>query len=87
VLASAAGLLAVGLVRRWHWSRRWVIALEAVWLVGSVLLLAAPIGRDSALYGGCSKIKEAHHPDNPKPEKRNRRYGAQRDPEAAIPTP
>ena len=44
VLASAACLLAVGLVRRWRWSRRWVIALEAICLAGSVLLLVVPIG-------------------------------------------
>jgi hypothetical protein len=44
LLASLTCLLAVGLVRRWRRSRRWVIALEAVCLAGSVLLLAVPIG-------------------------------------------
>jgi hypothetical protein len=44
LLASLTCLLAIGLVRRWRRSRRWVIALEAVCLVGSVLLLAVPIG-------------------------------------------
>jgi hypothetical protein len=44
VLGSVACLLAIGLVRRWPWSRRWAIALEAVSLAGSALLLAAPIG-------------------------------------------
>jgi len=44
LLASLTCLLAIGLVRRWRRSRRWVIALEAVCLGGSVLLLAVPIG-------------------------------------------
>ena len=44
LLASLTCLLAVGLVRRWRRSRQWVIALEAVCLAGSVLLLAVPIG-------------------------------------------
>ena len=44
LLASLTCLLAIRLVRRWRRSRRWVIALEAVCLVGSVLLLAVPIG-------------------------------------------
>ena len=44
LLASLTCLLAIGLVRRWRRSRRSVIALEAVCLGGSVLLLAVPIG-------------------------------------------
>lgn len=44
LLATLACILAIGLVRRSHWSRRWSIALETVCLVGSVLLLAVPIG-------------------------------------------
>lgn len=44
VLAAAACVLAIGLIRRWPWSRRWAIALESVCLVGSVLLLVVPIG-------------------------------------------
>jgi hypothetical protein len=44
VLALFACLLAIGLVRRRHWSRRWAIALEAVCLAGSALLLAIPLG-------------------------------------------
>ena len=44
LLATFACILAIGLVRRRHWSRRWSIALELVCLLGSVLLLAVPIG-------------------------------------------
>lgn len=44
VLAGFTCLLAIGLVRRRHWSRRWAIALEAGCLGGSLLLLAVPIG-------------------------------------------
>jgi hypothetical protein len=44
VLALFACLLAIGLVRRRHWSRRWAIALEAVCLAGSALLMAIPLG-------------------------------------------
>ena len=44
LLASLTVWLAVGLVRRWHRSRRWVLALETVCLAGSALLLAVPIG-------------------------------------------
>ena len=44
LLATLACILAIGLVRRHHWSRRWSIALETVCLLGSVLLLAVPIG-------------------------------------------
>lgn len=44
VLAFVTCLLAIGLVQRWHWTRRWAIALEAVCLGSSALLLAVPIG-------------------------------------------
>jgi hypothetical protein len=44
VLASLTCLLAIGLARRWRRSRRWVIALETVCLLGSALQLALPIG-------------------------------------------
>jgi hypothetical protein len=44
LLASFSCALAIGAVRRWHWSRRWAIALEAVCLASSALLLAVPIG-------------------------------------------
>jgi hypothetical protein len=44
VLALFACVLAIGLVRRRHWSRRWAIALETICLAGSVLLLAVPLG-------------------------------------------
>jgi hypothetical protein len=44
VLASFACVLAIGLVRRWRRARRWSIALESACLVGSILLLVAPIG-------------------------------------------
>jgi hypothetical protein len=43
-LASLALVLAIGIVRRRHWSRRWTIALEAVTLASSALLLAIPLG-------------------------------------------
>lgn len=44
LLASLTCMLAVALVRRRHWSRRWAIALEAVTLASSALLLAVPLG-------------------------------------------
>jgi hypothetical protein len=44
LLASFACLLAIGLIRRWRRARRWAIALESVCLVGSLLLLAVPLG-------------------------------------------
>jgi hypothetical protein len=44
LLASFACVLAIGLVRRWRRARRWSMALESVCLVGSVVLLVAPIG-------------------------------------------
>ena len=44
LLATLACILAIGLVRRRHWSRRWSIALETTCLLGSMLLLAVPIG-------------------------------------------
>ena len=44
MLATLACILAIGLVGRRHWSRRWAIALETVCLLGSVVLLAVPIG-------------------------------------------
>jgi hypothetical protein len=44
LLASFACLLAIGLIQRWRRARRWAIALESVCLVGSLLLLAVPLG-------------------------------------------
>jgi hypothetical protein len=44
VLASLTVMLAISVVRRRHWSRRWTIALEAVCLGSSALLLAIPLG-------------------------------------------
>jgi len=49
LLASFGCLLAIGLVRRWRRSRRWAIALEAVCLGGSILLLAVPVGSNHGL--------------------------------------
>jgi hypothetical protein len=44
VLAAVAAFLAVGLLKRRTRSRRWAIRLEIASLVGSLLLLALPIG-------------------------------------------
>jgi hypothetical protein len=44
LLASFACVLAIGLIRRRRRARRWAIALETVCLVGSLLLLAMPLG-------------------------------------------
>lgn len=44
LLALATCLLAVGVLWRRRKARRWVLALEIVCLVGSVLLIALPIG-------------------------------------------
>ena len=44
LLALATGLLAIGVLWRRRWARRWVIALEISCLIGSLLLLALPIG-------------------------------------------
>ena len=44
LLASLGVFLAIGLVRRQRWSRRWTIAIEAVCLAGSALHLLVPIG-------------------------------------------
>jgi hypothetical protein len=44
LLAAVACLIAIGLVRRRHWSRRWAIALETVCLGSAALQLAVPIG-------------------------------------------
>jgi hypothetical protein len=43
-LASFVCVPAIGLVRRWRRARRWSTGLECVCLVGSALLLVAPIG-------------------------------------------
>ena len=49
MLAPAAGLLlAVALLERRRWARRWAVRLEAVLLAGSLLSLAAPIGTSRA---------------------------------------
>jgi hypothetical protein len=44
LLAAFGCVLAIGLVRRSHWSRRWAMALEATCLGGSALLLVVPLG-------------------------------------------
>jgi hypothetical protein len=44
LLALATCLLAIGVLWRRRWARRWVFALEIVCLVGSLLLLVLPIG-------------------------------------------
>jgi uncharacterized membrane protein YfcA len=44
LLATFTCILAIALVRRRRWSRRWSIALETACVVGSMLLLAVPIG-------------------------------------------
>jgi hypothetical protein len=44
LLALATCLLAIGVLWRRRWARRWVIALEIVCLLGSLLLLVVPIG-------------------------------------------
>jgi hypothetical protein len=49
LLASAGCVLAIGLVRRRRWSRRWTIALEVVCLVGTGLHLAVPLGANRGL--------------------------------------
>lgn len=50
MLAAAAGLLlGAGLLERRRWARRWTLRLEVVCLVGSLLLLVAPLGTSRAL--------------------------------------
>ena len=49
VLAAAGYLLAIGLVRRSRRSRRIVLALEVICLLGSALLLAVPIGTNRGI--------------------------------------
>jgi len=49
VLAVAGYLLAIGLVRRSRRSRRIVLALEVICLLGSALLLAVPIGANRGI--------------------------------------
>jgi hypothetical protein len=49
VLAAAGYLLAIGLVRRSRRSRRIVLALEVICLLGSALLLAVPIGANRGI--------------------------------------
>jgi len=44
LLALATCLLAIGVLWRRRWARRWVIALEITCLIGSLLLLLLPIG-------------------------------------------
>ena len=44
LLALATCLLAIGVLWRRRWARRWVIALEVTCLIGSLLLLVLPIG-------------------------------------------
>jgi hypothetical protein len=44
LLALGTTMLAIGLLWRRRYARRWVMRLEAVSLVGSLLLLAVPIG-------------------------------------------
>jgi hypothetical protein len=44
LLALATCLLAIGVLWRRRRARRWVIALEVICLIGSLLLLVLPIG-------------------------------------------
>jgi hypothetical protein len=44
LLALATCLLAIGVIWRRRWARRWVFVLEVMCLVGSLLLLLLPIG-------------------------------------------
>ena len=44
LLASVVVFMAIAMVRRRRWSRRWTIALEGVCLAGSALHVALPIG-------------------------------------------
>ena len=44
LLASVVVFMAIAMVRRRPWSRRWTIALEGACLVGSALHMAVPIG-------------------------------------------
>ena len=44
LLALATCLLAIGVLWRRRWARRWVMALEITCLIGSLLLLVLPIG-------------------------------------------
>jgi hypothetical protein len=44
LLALATCLLAIGVLWRRRRARRWVVALEVVCLIGSLLLLVLPIG-------------------------------------------
>ena len=44
LLALATCLLAIGILWRRRWARRWVMALEVTCLIGSLLLLVLPIG-------------------------------------------
>lgn len=47
-LATLTFVLATGLVARRRWARRWTLALEWTCLVGTVLLLAVPVGSPSS---------------------------------------
>jgi hypothetical protein len=50
MIAAAAGLLlSAGLLERRRWARRWTVRLEALCLVGSLLLLVVPVGTSHAL--------------------------------------
>ena len=44
LLALTACLLAIGVLWRRRWARRWVIGLEGTCLLGSVFLMVLPIG-------------------------------------------
>jgi hypothetical protein len=44
VFALTTCLLAIGVLWRRRWARRWVIAIEIACMIGSLLLLAFPIG-------------------------------------------
>jgi hypothetical protein len=44
LLAAASVALAVGVVRRRRWARRWTLVVEWLCLGGGLLLLVAPIG-------------------------------------------
>jgi hypothetical protein len=51
LLALATALFAIGVLWRRRRARRWVIALEVICLIGSLLLLMLPIGANHGPVG------------------------------------